>query len=283
MPMPPETRELSVEVPDVTLYVRVAGNPESGNVLLALHGGPGMCSDYMHGLERLAGPDLAVVTYDQRGTGQSTSPPSDPASYSFSKYVQDLEAVRQAVGVERVHLFGHSWGGVLAMRYATAHPGQVRSIVLMGSGAPSLAAARAGQAHRAQRFVALQQQGILPEQLASVQDILPAYFSDPHFEMPSELENLGYTPRVEELTWSALGEYDFTAEVGSLEHPVLLLWGEDDPFGVQMAEATLAALSKAEVEFVLLEKCGHFWHECPDQFYPRVRAFLGLAGSQERE
>ncbi len=58
---------------------------------------------------------------------------------------------------------------------------------------------------------------------------------------------------------------------------MLLLWGEGDPFGVQMAEATRAALANAQVEFALLKECGHFWHECPEQFYPRVRAFLGLA------
>ena len=110
-----------------------------------------------------------------------------------------------------------------------------------------------------------------------MQDILPSYFYDARFEMPSELERLGYTPSVEELTWAALGEYDFTSEVGALEQPVLLLWGDGDPFGVQMAEATRAALANAQVEYVVLEKCGHFWHECPDQFYPRVRAFLGLA------
>ena len=61
-------------------------------------------------------------------------------SYRFDRYVADLEAVRERVGAEQVHLFGHSWGGVLAMRYATAHPERVRSIALMGSGTPSLAA-----------------------------------------------------------------------------------------------------------------------------------------------
>ena len=48
-------------------------------------------------------------------------------------------------------------------------------------------------------------------------------------------------------------------------------------FIVPLADENLAALRSADVEYVLLERCGHFWHECPDQFYPRVRAFLGLA------
>lgn len=54
----------------VALYVRVAGNLASGNVLIAIHGGLGMTSDYMLSLEELAGPNLAVVTYDQRGVGR---------------------------------------------------------------------------------------------------------------------------------------------------------------------------------------------------------------------
>ena len=61
------------------------------------------------------------------------------------------------MGVEQVYLFGHSWGGVVALRYATAYPQRVRSIVLMGSDAPSLQAARDAQAYRAQRITALQQ------------------------------------------------------------------------------------------------------------------------------
>ena len=65
-----------------------------------------------------------------------------------------------------------------------------------------------------------------------------------------------------------------TANVAALTHPVLLLWGDGDPFGMQMAQATQDALVNAKVEFVLLKDCGHFWHECPDEFYPRVRALL---------
>jgi pimeloyl-ACP methyl ester carboxylesterase len=267
---------LEVAAADVTLHVNIAGEVSAKNVLIAIHGGPGMSSDYMRSLEQLAGPELAVITYDQRGTGHSTSPPDDAAHYGLLKYVQDLEAVREAVGAEYVHLFGHSWGGLIAMRYATIHPQQVRTIVLMGSGAPSMAAARAGQANKMQRIAALQQQGIMPAQLSSLQDILLAYLADPRFEMPDELENLYYNPAVEQFTWSALGDYDFTSDVAILEHPVLILWGEDDPFGLQMAEATVSALSNARVEFVTLEACGHFWHECPEPFFDHVRAFLHI-------
>ena len=46
------------------------------------------------------------------------------------------------------------------------------------------------------------------------------------------------------------------------------------------AEATRAALSNAEVEFVLLAECGHFWHECPDQVYDHVRTFLEASAAE---
>lgn len=101
-------REFTADSHGVTLHVRVAGDPASGNVLIAIHGGPGVISDYLLSLESLAGPHLAVVTYDQRGVGRSSSPQADPADYTLAMYAEDLDAVRQAIGAESVHLFGHS-------------------------------------------------------------------------------------------------------------------------------------------------------------------------------
>jgi len=266
-------RALKVPADDVTLHVRIAGDPKAGDVLIAIHGGPGNSSEYMLSLEQLASAEFALVNYDQRGTGQSTEPSE---GYMMPKYIADLEAVRQAVGVERVHLLGHSWGGLVALRYAAAHPQRVSSIILMGSGVLTPEAAQDGQRNKAQRIAALQEQGIIPETLTSLADILPAYFSDPNFDMPEELKNMYYNPTVEQMTWAALGDYDFAAGVGTLDHPVLVLWGQDDPFGLAYVEATKRALSAATVEIVVLEKCDHYWHECPDEFFSHVRAFLEL-------
>jgi membrane protease YdiL (CAAX protease family) len=72
----------------------------------------------------------------KNGVGRSSSPQAEPENYALARYAQDLDAVREAVGAESVHLFGHSWGGIIAQRYATLHPERVRSIVLIGSGPP---------------------------------------------------------------------------------------------------------------------------------------------------
>jgi len=277
----PSFRELKVEAPDITLYARVAGDSGPGNVLIAVNGGPGQSSRYMVSLEQLAGAEFAVVTYDQRGTGRSTAP-SD--GYALLKYVGDLEAVREAVGAEKVHLLGHSWGGIVAMRYATVHPQHVRSIILMGSGPPSALAVQAGQASLGQRIGELQRQGVIAAELPTgptqlMEAILPAYFSDPNFKIPDELRETPFNETVYQQTLSTLGNWDFTSEVAKLSHQVLMLWGEDDPFGLPMAEATKNALSSARVEFVVLKGCGHYWHENPGEFFSRVRAFLKLPPS----
>jgi proline iminopeptidase len=280
---PSKTRELNVEVSDATLSVRVAGNQASSNVIIALHGGPGQSHHYMLDLERLAGREFAVVTYDQRGVGRSTTPPADPTHYELADYVEDLEAVRRAAGADQVHLLGHSWGGIVAMHYAVVYPEKVRSLILVGSGPPTWDGTMAAGARIKQRVRELQEQGVLPDPLPPGADFL-ACFSDPSFPVEHPDENAARTEfhgTVNQLTFAAIEGFDLTAEVGRLEHRVLVLFGEDDPAGMPLVEETLAALRSADVEFVLLERCGHFWHECPDQFYPRVRAFLGLAESQE--
>lgn len=275
----PAIQELEVPVSYGKLYVRVAGNQKSGNTMIALHGGPGQSHHYMLDLEQLAGQAFAVVTYDQRGVGGSSAPPADPTHYELAGYVEDLEAVRRAVGADQVHLLGHSWGGVVAMHYAALYPEKVRSLILVGSGPPTWGGNVAAGARIGQRIGALQQEGILPDPLPPGAEFM-AYFSDPSFPVKHPDENsvrTEFNRTVNQLTWTATRGFDLTTGVGRLDHRVLVLFGEDDPSGMPLVEETLAALKSADVEFVLLAKCGHFWHECPDQFYPRVRAFLGLA------
>ena len=269
-------QEIKVPTKNVTLHARIVGNLNVGDVLIAVNGGPGQSSRYMTSLELLAGAKLAVVTYDQRGAGQSTEP-SD--GYGLLNYVADLEAVREVVGAEKIHILGHSWGGIVAMRYATVHPQRVRSIILTGSGPPSREAVQAGQTRLGQHIARLQEQGIIAQSLPMdtkhlLEAILPAYFTDPEFKIPEELKETAFNETAYQQTLATIGNWDFKEEVAKLTHPVLILWGENDPFGLPMAEATKNALSNARVKFVVLKGCGHYWQECPDEFFSHIRAFL---------
>jgi pimeloyl-ACP methyl ester carboxylesterase len=133
-----------------------------------------------------------------------------------------------------------------------------------------------GQQNLARRQAALQQQGIIAERPTTVEEILPVFLSDPHFELPDEFAQSQYNPKVEAETKAALTEYDITPAAARLSHPVLFLWGEHDPFGLDTAEATRNTFPSAQVEFVVIEECGHLWQECPDAFFSQVRAFLDL-------
>lgn len=67
---------------------------------------------------------------------------------------------------------------------------------------------------------------------------------------------------------------DLRDELAMLHYPVLLFHGLDDPFGEQMPASIQDTFVQSSVDFVPIENCGHFWHECPDAFYPRVADFL---------
>ncbi len=275
-------RELKVTTESITLHAKIVGNVKAKNVLIATNGGPGQSGRYMDSIGELVGDSLALVTYDQRGTGKSAK---STDGYELLKYVEDLEAIRMAIGADQVHLLGHSWGGIVTMRYATVHPNRVRSIILLGSGPPTRQAAQEGQARLSQRLASLRSQGIIPETLPQdlgslMEAILPAYFSDPKFKIPTEIRETSFSQEVNQQTFSALGNWDFSQEASQLTHPVLLFWGKDDPFGMPMAESIINTLSNAQVTFIILERCGHYWQECPDTFFARIRAFLKLDESE---
>ena len=278
----PGYQELNIQTPEVTLVARLAGRLQSGNVLIAINGGPGLTSNYMLDLEQLAGRDLAVVTYDQRGMGKSSKPPASgsPASYTLLKYAEDVEAIRQALHVERIHLFGHSFGGIIAMQYAVLYPEHVASLIFFGGGPPTWQGIQACNQKMLARVQSLIQAGvILPMdqwKAGGIDPILPAYFYDPKFTFPEDA--LGGPPQfdqsVSDLTYQNVVKLDLRPELASLQKRVLLMIGRDDPFGLQMAEAVRDALVHSTVDYVVIDHCGHFWHECPDAFYPRLRKFL---------
>ena len=112
-------------------WTRVVGAREDEGKLplLCLHGGPGGTHDYLEPLEAVAETGRRVVFYDQLGCGKSDLL-DDPALYTVDLFVEEVGAVRRALALERVHLFGNSWGGMLAMEYALTGPDGLASLVL---------------------------------------------------------------------------------------------------------------------------------------------------------
>ncbi|MGQ0796641.1 MAG: proline iminopeptidase-family hydrolase [Methanobacteriota archaeon] len=100
--------------------------------LVCLHGGPGVPHDYLEPLEGMAATGRRVICYDQLGCGNSDQP-HDPSLWTVSLFVDELASVREALGLDRIHLLGHSWGGMLAMEYALTRPEGLASLVVASS------------------------------------------------------------------------------------------------------------------------------------------------------
>ena len=111
------------------LHYEICGNPE-GKPVVFLHGGPGGGCVPDH--RRFFDPDrYRVILFDQRGAGQST-PHAGLDANTTDHLIADIEALREAVGVDRWMVFGGSWGSTLALAYAQAHPASVTELVLRG-------------------------------------------------------------------------------------------------------------------------------------------------------
>ena len=99
--------------------------------LLILHGGPGSGHDYLEPLEKLANA-RPVIFYDQLGCGKSDQP-DDRSLWRLDRFVEEIDEVREALNLRRIHLFGQSWGGILALEYMLTQPRAVHSLILADS------------------------------------------------------------------------------------------------------------------------------------------------------
>ncbi len=113
--MGPAVSEGYVDFRGYRTWYRVAGELGSGATpLLALHGGPGSTHHYFAPLEGLAA-ERSVVLYDQIGCGGSDRP--QDIEWSVGVFREEVDAVREQLGLERIHLLGTSWGGMLALEH----------------------------------------------------------------------------------------------------------------------------------------------------------------------
>lgn len=116
-----------IDVPGGRVWYRKMGQGP-GTPLIALHGGPGGTSCRFSVLAPIA-RERPVIIYDQLGSGRSDHP-TDTTLWRVDRFVAELAAVRKALGLEQVHLLGHSWGGALAAEYmAAAKPEGVVSVI----------------------------------------------------------------------------------------------------------------------------------------------------------
>ena len=277
-----------LRVPGAHLHVDFVDSPTpSGRPpLLLLHGGPGADSKYLRPqLDHLAelGAGRRVVFFDQRGAERS---PLDtgtlPASYQT--HVEDVDAVRRLLGVQRLSLGGFSWGGLLSLLYATCYPERVERLVLIAP-APShfeyrqqlqkrMAAAAARPDIVALRTELMAQlPNVSPETARHWRFALAVagYFVDPRKALT--LTPFRVQQRLEEAIWSSLGHYDIRPLLPRLRAvPTLIVHGEDDVIPIASSDE-IAELTGPEL--VRAPRCGHVpYIEAPEVLFGAVARFL---------
>jgi proline iminopeptidase len=130
------------QVPGGRVWWRKVGSGPKTPLLL-LHGGPGAGHNYLLPLAVLA-KDRPVIFFDQLGCGKSDSP-ADERIYTVQRSVDEVDALRRALGLQKVVLYGHSWGAMLAIEYLCQGRGQGVEKLVLGGALASVRQAMAGQ------------------------------------------------------------------------------------------------------------------------------------------
>ncbi len=257
------------------LFFAEAG--DGPNVAVLLHGGPGASHDYLRPqLDALAEPGAwRLFYYDQRGSGRSPLDPGTPPG-TVADHLADLDAVRMHLGLQQLVLIGYSWGGLLALLYALAHPERVAKLVLI-SPAPAASSERAEMGAR----LALAQRRPSVDALRATLDThdrrarfalaVAGYFVDPRRAL--ELTPFLVKKSAEDAVWKSLGDYDLRPLLSSLSIPALVVHGTEDVVPIETARATARVLGAAMLE---LPDCSHVpYIEANQPLIAAVKAFLG--------
>jgi proline iminopeptidase len=128
--MEPKSSEGYVAVQGIRLFYKTFGESTKGTVL-CLHGGPGATHDYMLPLADLSKFGYRVVFLDEFGCGNSELP-KNPALLNIEYGVEEVEGVRKALNLGKIHLIGSSYGGLLTIAYALKYQKNLKSMVTIG-------------------------------------------------------------------------------------------------------------------------------------------------------
>jgi pimeloyl-ACP methyl ester carboxylesterase len=258
-----------------TWYEIVGDREEAGRLpLLCLHGGPGSSHDALEPLRRLDGQKRRVVFYDQLGGGDSDRP-NDPSLWEVETFLDQLRTVRDAIGLERLHLFGSSWGGMLALEYALTRPDGLVALVLNST--PTSAPRWAEETRRLAA-------GLPPgmDEKAAVKEFWRRHVCrlDPEPE-PLQRTRAKFGKQVYETMWGPneftvtgrLRDWDVTDRLGHIELPTLITSGRHDECTPALVEVLHRGIAGSQ--WVLFEESAHMPHlEETERYLDVVGAFL---------
>jgi L-proline amide hydrolase len=270
-------------------YRSVGGGEGEHTPLLILHGGPGVPHDYLENLEALASDTQRVIFYDQLGCGRSDQP-DDTSLWRVERFVEELATVRRELGLDRVHILGQSWGGMLAIEYALTQPQGLVSLIL--SNTTSSIPLWVAEANRLRSELPPEVNDTLARHEAAgttddqeYQDAMQVFY-DRHVvrvkPMPEyvqrALANTGFVYAYmngpsEFHVIGVIKDWDRTDRLSEIQVPTLILSGRYDE--ATPAINTILHKGITGSEWILFENSSHLSHvEEPELYMQTVRAFL---------
>ncbi len=271
--------EERARVNGVDLFTRSVGD---GPDVIVMHGGPGAHHDYLLPQFDALAQGRRLRYYDQRGGGKSQV--SRDTEVGWHNQTADLDELISLWNAEPATLLGYSWGGLLALLFATEHRERVGRLALVSAAPVHAGARREFQQRLSERMEApeivrardeLRQSGLReshPEayRKRAFELSVAGYFADP--ARARGLTPFRVTGRTQQAVWSSVGDYDLRDKLASLSVPALVLHGQHDAIPVSSAEETASLLG---AELVIFEHSGHVpYVEEPHKFVAALDAFL---------
>ncbi|MCW4050414.1 MAG: proline iminopeptidase-family hydrolase [Candidatus Bathyarchaeota archaeon] len=272
----------------------IIGEEEKQNryPLLCLHGGPGAAHDYLIPIGKLSEQGRRVIFYDQLGAGNSDHP-DKPEMWTVELYVEELGVIRKALGLDRVHILGQSWGGQLALEYTLTKPNGVESLILADSLADM--SQWVSEANRLRSELPKETQAILDKHEAE------GTIDDPEYEeagmefyrrhmcrlpvwpdvLNKTFEKFMMYPQVYNTMWGpnefnvtgTLREWNIVKRLKEIDVPTLILSGRYDE-STPAINKTLNDGIKGS-EWVMFENSSHMPHlEEPEKYLTTLDSFL---------
>jgi len=282
-------QEGMIQVPGGKVWYQLHGSENKGTPVIVLHGGPGSSSYSLQGLSVLS-DECPVILYDQLGCGRSERPKND-SLWQLDRFVEEVHALKEALGFETIDLLGHSWGTTLAAAYYLKYPQGVRKIIFSSSclSAPRWAADQKENIKKLSPEI----QGVLQKGEETGETDTAEYKEateefNRHFvcrldpkpaflEKGKEYKN----PEIYQLMWGPsefyvtgnLKEMDFTERLKEIQVPVLYLCGRHD----EATPESTAYFSEQTPNstFHVFENSAHMAYiEEPEEYEAVVREFL---------
>jgi proline iminopeptidase len=290
LPTPEKTTQGYLHTPAGELFFSARGDLQAGTPLVCVHGGPGFTSYTLEPLLALS-ELVPVVCYDQAGCGRARRAGARKV-FSRVSFIEELAALQRHLGVERMHLFGHSFGGLVVVEYALAYPERVASL-LCASASLDMPRWRAD----AERLIAplpLMQRMLLREGLRSGQwggaameaavaeyykryvfgfTEAPPLFQRAVSESDAHTYQLVWGPNELACTSAELREYSIVARLGEIRCPVLFLCGRFDE-ATPEAHTDFAACIQGSRVHVFEQSAHHFMVTDEAESLRVVRQFL---------